>query len=77
MYMGVLPKCMSVDSMHVWYPLGPEEGVRSPGNGVPDSCELPWEGWKLNLSLEEQSVLFTTEPVPRKAAWIIALVSST
>lgn len=41
MYMGVLPKSMSVDSMHVWYPLGPEEGVRSPGNGVPDSCELP------------------------------------
>ena len=39
------------------------EGVRSPATGSSDSCELPCGCWELNQgSLEEQSVLLTTEP---------------
>ena len=40
------------------------EGVRSPGTGVTDSCELPCGCWELNLGpLQEQHVLLTTEPL--------------
>ena len=39
------------------------EGVRSPGTGVTDSCELQCRCWELNLGpLEEQLVLLTVEP---------------
>ena len=39
------------------------EGVRSPGTGFSDSCELPCGCWELNPGpLEEQSVLLTAEP---------------
>ena len=39
------------------------EGVRSPGTGAIDSCESPSGCWELNpSSLEEQSVILTTEP---------------
>ena len=35
------------------------EGVRSPGTGITDSCELPCACWELNpCPLEEQPVLF-------------------
>ena len=38
-------------------------GIRSPGTGVTDSCELPYGCWELNPGpLEEQSVLLTAEP---------------
>ena len=51
---------------------------RGPGTGVTGSCELPWEGWKLNLPLEAQSVLLTAEgaifPHPRNVLLIIFLV---
>ena len=40
-------------------------GVRSPGTGIKDSCELPCGYWELNSGpLEEQPVLLTTEPSP-------------
>ena len=39
------------------------EGVRAPGTGVTDSCELPCGCWGLIQGhLEEQPVLLTTEP---------------
>ena len=39
------------------------EGIRSPGTGVTNSCELPCGCWDLNLGLlEEQPVLLTAEP---------------
>ena len=39
------------------------EGVRSPGTGVTDNCELPCGYWELNPGpLEEQAVLLTAEP---------------
>ena len=39
------------------------EGVRSPGTGVTDRCEVPCGCWELNPgSLQEQPVLLTAEP---------------
>ena len=39
------------------------EGIRSPGTGVTDSCELPCGCWELNLCpLGEQPALLTSEP---------------
>ena len=39
------------------------EGVRSPGTGVIDSCELSYGCWELNPGpLEEQPVFLTSEP---------------
>ena len=39
------------------------EGIRAPGTGVTDSCELPYGGWELNRGpLEKQPVLLTAEP---------------
>lgn len=44
-------------------PWRPKDGIRYPGTGVTDSCELPCQCWELNLSLlSEQSVLSTLEP---------------
>jgi len=44
----------------------PEEGIRSPGTGVRDSCELPCGCWESNTSpLEEISVLLIIEPSPQ------------
>ena len=40
----------------------PEEGDRSPGTRVMDSCEIPCGCWELNPGLlEEQPVLLTFE----------------
>lgn len=61
--MTVLPACISVYHMHAWCPQRSEEGIRSPGTGVPDNCELPCGCWDLNLgSLEEKPVLLAAEP---------------
>jgi hypothetical protein len=52
MCIGVLSACLC-------------EGVRSPGTGVIDSCELLYGCWDLNSGpLEEQTVtvLLTTKP---------------
>jgi hypothetical protein len=63
MYMGVVLEYISVYHVHVWCPWKPEEGTRSPGIGIIDSCKL-WSGsWESNLNpQEEQLVLLTTEP---------------
>ena len=46
-----------------WYPQRTEEGVRTPGTGITDSCEPLCGYWELNLSsLEEHPVLLLTEP---------------
>lgn len=44
--MGALPACVSVPHICAWYFSWPEEGIRSPGSGVADSCSGCWE---LNL----------------------------
>jgi hypothetical protein len=50
MCIGVLPACVC-------------EGVKCPGTGATDSCELPCGYWELNLDpLEEHPVLLTTKP---------------
>ena len=47
--MSVLPLFVSVHHMQ-----SVPEDVRSPGAGVTQDCELPCEGWELNLGpLEE------------------------
>jgi hypothetical protein len=58
--MRVLPVHMSVYHVHASCPQNSEEGIRLPGAGVTNSCELPYGYLKLNL--EEQPVLLTTEP---------------
>lgn len=46
-------------------PRSPEEGVRSPGNGVTDGCEKPSECWELNPDpLQERYSPLTAEPSP-------------
>ncbi|KAM7331642.1 hypothetical protein ACRRTK_008350 [Alexandromys fortis] len=51
MCIDVSPTCMTV------------QGVRSPGTGVTDSCEMPFGYWVLSPGpLEEHPVLLTTEP---------------
>lgn len=51
--MSILPACMSM--------LCPEEGIGSPGTGVPDDCESPCGFWESNLvTQEEQTVLLAT-----------------
>jgi len=47
----------------VWLRVCLCKGVRSPGTGVTDRCELPCGCWELNLGpLEEQLVFLTPEP---------------
>lgn len=54
---------VSVHHIHTYYPLRPEEHIRSRGTGVSDSCKWPRKCWKSNPgSLEEQVVLITVEP---------------
>lgn len=55
-----LPVCICTTD--AWYPWRPEEGIRFPGTGVPDCCELLWVCWEVNLGpLQEQHLLLTTE----------------
>lgn len=42
MHISTFPVCMSVFHMHVCCQWRPEEGLRSPGIGVSDGCEVPW-----------------------------------
>jgi hypothetical protein len=57
-YMSILPAYLSVPDVHAWCPGRPEMGVRSPGNGAKDSCELLSWCCELYLGLlEEQQVL--------------------
>lgn len=64
MYMDVLPTCMYVHCVHVWYPRKPEEGSRSIGTEVKDSCRQPCCTWELNSELQERQVFLTVEPSP-------------
>lgn len=54
---------MFVYHMHTWYTKRAEEGIRSPGTVVIDSCEPPGGCWEANVGLlEEQYVLLTFKP---------------
>jgi hypothetical protein len=56
---GYFVYMQSVHAVHVWCPWRPEEAIRSPGPGVLEGCELPYECWELSLGpLQEQPVLF-------------------
>lgn len=55
--MGVLPACISVHHMCVWYPRRTKESVGSPRTGATDGCEPPYEFWEWKLVLKEQPVL--------------------
>lgn len=59
----VLPTCFYVYHMHAKCSSRPEEGTGFLGNGVIDSCEPSYEGWKMNSSpLQVQQMLLTVEP---------------
>lgn len=49
MCMGVFPICISMHHVHASCSMRPEEGVRSPGTWITDSCEVPGRWWELNL----------------------------
>lgn len=49
--MIVLPACMHVYHVCAWYLQRPEEGVRSPGTEVIDSCKPPCGCWELSLGV--------------------------
>ena len=52
MCMGTLYVCLC--TMGMQYPQKPEEGIRFPGTGITEGCELLCGCWGLNLgSLEE------------------------
>lgn len=42
-----LPACLFVHYLNAWCLLRPEEGIRSPGNGVTGCCELGTEPVRL------------------------------
>lgn len=54
MYTSVLPAGVSVHQIHGWYLLKSTSGVRSPGTGIPDSCEPPFGYWDSNLGRLEK-----------------------
>lgn len=56
---------MNVRLAHVWAPHARSEaGVRCPGNGVMDDCELPCGCWESNPGLlQEQQMFLTAEPL--------------
>lgn len=58
----ILPICISVHHVHIWYLWRPEEGFKFPGTGVTGSYDPPLWVLGLNLgSLEEQPVVLTAE----------------
>jgi hypothetical protein len=53
------------------------QGVRSPGTGVTNRCDLSCGCWELNLGhLEEQPVLLTIEPFLQPLGFILNLIYS-
>lgn len=54
---SVLHACMSVHHICAWCCQRPEEGVRSRGTGVTNSCELTRGHWQLNLDPLEEQIL--------------------
>ena len=68
---------MSVHHTNAWCLWRSEDGIRSPGSGVADSCEPPCGGWDLNPGpLEEQPVILTTEPPPQSQAYMLKMAIS-
>lgn len=60
--MGVLHACMFVYHLYDWCLRRKEEGVGSPGNGVPDGLGTLCGCWEMNLgSLQEQKFLLTAK----------------
>lgn len=58
LWLAVLPGCMTVQQLCVWYMRRPEKDVSSPGSRVTDSYELPRGEWQSNPGpLEEQFLL--------------------
>lgn len=59
--------------MCAWCSGRSEEGIGSPGTGVPDSCEPPRGCWA--FPLEEQSMFFTalpsSSPLFVAATWLL------
>lgn len=56
-----LPVYACVHHMQAWCPQK-SEGVRSPGIGIIDVCELPCECWELNMGPpQKEQVLLTTK----------------
>lgn len=62
--MSVVPAFMSVHPLCTWCPWRSEKGIRSPGTGVRDGCDLPHRCWESNLGPIQEQVLLTTEPSP-------------
>lgn len=42
-------------------PLSLEEGVKFPGPGISNGCDLSYRCWELNLHLLQEQMLLTTE----------------
>ena len=61
MFMCVLPVCMSVYHVHAGCSRRPEEGIKSSGTEVIDSCELPCRCWEIQ---PRSSGRAATSPVP-------------
>lgn len=58
--MGLLPSCMPLHFMHVWYLWKPEKGIVTE---ITDGCEAPYGCWDLNEGpLEDKSLLLIAEP---------------
>lgn len=62
MYISGLPTCMSVCSMHAWYLQISEGGLRSPGTGVTEGCDLPWGCWEATPGLLQEQALLISQP---------------
>ena len=54
---GVLPACIIMYHLCVWYFQKPKEVVGPPGARATDSCEVPYGFWESNLGLLEKQLL--------------------
>jgi hypothetical protein len=61
MFMSILPACIHVHHIYVWYLGKTEESIRSPGTRVIDSCKMLHGFPELNLGQERQ-VFLTAKP---------------
>jgi hypothetical protein len=60
--MVISPARMYVCHMCAWCSQRPEEGIRSPGTEVTDSCELPRGCWDFNLDPLEKAAVSPASP---------------